>query len=77
MYTPDKDMFIPSDNVNLVAEVDGDMLQSYELKVFKFAAMIYLTIIQREHDREHVANFLDILKSHMNSNLEASVWFLQ
>ena len=76
VYAPDKDMFIPSDNVNLAAEESPERLGAMEMRVFKFASMIYLTVIQREHDREHTANFLDTLKSYMNANVEASVWFL-
>lgn len=72
------ELSMPPENVNLKQLESPARIKQHEMKVFKLAVMIYLTVIQRNENKEKcIPNYLDLLKAHMNQNIEAAQWFLQ
>lgn len=66
--------FNPEDSLPI--DATAEQLQELEKANFRFAAMFYITTLQRSHTRTAVPAFIDILKANLNMNIENSEWFL-
>jgi hypothetical protein len=70
-----KDLSIP-DPIDKKITIDESLLPELELRVFRFAASSFLTILERAHLKLHIPQMLNLLKSYINKNEHCAVWLL-
>jgi hypothetical protein len=54
-----------------------ELTEEFELRVFKFVAQFYLTIILRSIDKMAVSPMLSLLKSYINKSTRCAEWLLR
>jgi hypothetical protein len=62
--------------VDLTLPLSQDHLEEFELRIFKFAAQFYLTILGRSQNKGHVPAFLNLLKSYLNKSEACARWLI-
>jgi len=66
-FEPPQDFFIPAESINLSKLETPQRIKEFEIRVFKFTAIVYLTVIQRMSEKhQNIPNFMDLLKSQIN-----------
>lgn len=74
-YLPEK-WLLPGESMDLYQKYGGEKVDNYEFEIFKLAATFYLTVKQRATMKEHIPEFLDLIKAHLNKSLRACKWLI-
>jgi len=69
-FYPEKHLH-PSESCDIYQKYGGELVDAYEFEIFKLAATFYLTVTQRAALKEMVTEFLDLIKAHLNKNINA------
>jgi hypothetical protein len=70
-----RDLSIP-DPIDQKLPIDERLVPELELRVFKFAASCYLTILQRAQNKLPIPNMLNLLKAYINKNEDCAKWLI-
>lgn len=74
-FYPEKHLH-PSESCDIYQKYGGELVDAYEFEIFKLAATFYLTVTQRAALKEMVTEFLDLIKAHLNKNINAWRWLI-
>jgi hypothetical protein len=64
------------DPIDVSIPIQESLIPELELRVFKFAASFYLTVLQRAHNKTQIPPMMNLLKAYINKNEACAFWLL-